>query len=141
MLKYPAIFHPEEDGGFFVEFPDCDGCVTEGNTMEAAKAMAKEALDGWLASVYSRELIIPNPSDLKGDNIYLINVDPTVALPIMIRTMRKERGLSQQQIAEALNIKYQTYQEFENPLKFNATVKTLKRVFHVFGKELEISPV
>jgi len=141
MLKYPAIFHPEENCGFFVEFPDLDGCVTEGDNLEEAKAMAKEALDGWLASVYSRELNIPGPSDLKGENIHFISVDPTVSLPIIIRSMRKEKGLSQKQVAEALNIKYQTYQDYENPSKFNATVKTLKRLFNVFGKELEISPV
>ena len=141
MLKYPAIFHPEEGGGFFVEFPDLEGCATEGDTLEEAQAMAKEALDGWLSSVYSRELNIPNPSDIKGDNIYLISVDLTVSLPIIIRSMRKEKGLSQKQIADALNIKYQTYQGYENPSKFNATIKTLKRIFDVFGKELEISTV
>lgn len=41
---YPAIFHVAEEGGFWVEFPDLEGCVTNGATLEEAFAMAKEAL-------------------------------------------------------------------------------------------------
>ena len=32
---YPAIFH-EEDGAFWVEFPDLEGCQTCGSTLREA---------------------------------------------------------------------------------------------------------
>lgn len=41
---YPAIFHKDEDGGFWVSFPDLEGCFTQGETLEEAFAMAKEVL-------------------------------------------------------------------------------------------------
>lgn len=44
---YPAVFH-EEDGGFWVEFPDLPGCFTQGDTFEEAYAMAIEALELYL---------------------------------------------------------------------------------------------
>lgn len=25
LVAYPAIFHPEDNGGYFIEFPDVDG--------------------------------------------------------------------------------------------------------------------
>lgn len=35
----------EEDGAYLVEFPDLPGTLTYGETLEEAKAMAKEAMD------------------------------------------------------------------------------------------------
>ena len=43
-LIYPAVFHPEEVGGYSVDFPDLLGCVTEGDTLAEAIRMAEDAL-------------------------------------------------------------------------------------------------
>ena len=68
MLKvYPAIIH-EEDGGYWVEFPDLEGCQTQGDTMEEAMAMAQEALGLYLVSLMERNLTVPAPSNLKNIN-------------------------------------------------------------------------
>ncbi len=141
MLKYPARFEREDDGGYFVRFLDLPGCVTEGETLEEAKTMAKEALTGWLESVYSRELHIPDATKAMEDDVHYISPEPEIAIPIMIRKLRTDQGLSQKQIAEAIGIKYQTYQRFENPNTFNATIKNLKRISKVFGKELDVELV
>lgn len=139
MLKYPARFESAEEGGYTVEFIDLEGCITEGDTLEEALVMAREALTGWLKSVYSRELNIPEPSIVKGNDIYYIQPEAEIELPLMIRKLRKEKGLSQKQIADAIGVKYQTYQRFENPGEFNATIKNLKKISAALGKELEIS--
>ena len=44
---YPAIFQ-KEDTGYFVKFPDLDGCATQGETLEEAVAMANEVLGFYL---------------------------------------------------------------------------------------------
>lgn len=41
---YPAIFDPCEDGGYTVTFPDLPGCITEGDSLDEALIMAKEAM-------------------------------------------------------------------------------------------------
>lgn len=46
-IIYPAIFHKEEDGRYWVEFPDLPGCLTDGDTLEEAFLMAGDALDCW----------------------------------------------------------------------------------------------
>ena len=42
--RYPALFESCEEGGYAVTFPDLPGIVTEGDDVDEAIAMAKEAL-------------------------------------------------------------------------------------------------
>jgi len=41
---YYALLHTAEEGGFCVEVPDVDGCITEGESIEECQAMAADAL-------------------------------------------------------------------------------------------------
>jgi antitoxin HicB len=132
-IKYIA-----EDKTYFVEFPDLPGCLTEGNTLEEAKRNAKEALTGYLSSVFDRNLKIPEPSALKGRNIYFIEPEPEVTIPILLRKLRETRKLTQGDIAKVLGISYQAYQRLEKPGKSNPTIKTLERLAKVFNKELRL---
>ena len=44
--EYTVLLTPdEESGGFVVTVPALPGCVTQGDTVEEAKAMAKEAIE------------------------------------------------------------------------------------------------
>src|SRR3989304_3264093 len=45
---YPAVFEPAEEGGYIVSFPALPGCVTQGETLDEARAMAADALQGYL---------------------------------------------------------------------------------------------
>lgn len=43
--QYTIILHPDvEEGGYTVTVPALPGCVTQGETMEEAIAMAKDAI-------------------------------------------------------------------------------------------------
>lgn len=59
---YPAIFHAAEEGGFWVSFPDLPECLTEGDTMEEAYAMAVEALGLSLTDRLHDQEDLPRPS-------------------------------------------------------------------------------
>jgi predicted RNase H-like HicB family nuclease len=49
---YRVILHPDtEDGGFWVECPALPGCVSQGDTVEEALAMIKDAIIGHLEVV------------------------------------------------------------------------------------------
>ncbi len=64
MVKvYPAIIH-EEDGGYWIEFPDLEGCQTQGDTLEELMEMAKEALGLYLVSLEENGQAIPTPSSI-----------------------------------------------------------------------------
>lgn len=59
---FPAIFEPGEQKGFCVTFPDLPGCITEGDTLEEAYTMAKEALELHLYSMEEDGDDIPQPA-------------------------------------------------------------------------------
>lgn len=62
MLKaYPALFH-YEDNGYWVEFPDLDGCLSQGDSIADAISNAADALGGYLFSIMNRNIEIPEPS-------------------------------------------------------------------------------
>ena len=61
MVKaYPAIFHYEENG-YWVEFPDLPGCLSEGDDAAQALAQASAALGGYLCSLMDRGEELPQP--------------------------------------------------------------------------------
>lgn len=63
MLKvYPAILHKED--GYWIEFPDLEGCQTYESTLEETMELAQEALGFYLASLMERNLPVPKPSDI-----------------------------------------------------------------------------
>ena len=41
---YPAVFTPEEDGGYSINFPDIEGCFTQGENLADGLAMANDVL-------------------------------------------------------------------------------------------------
>ena len=61
---YPAIFHVAENGGYWVEFPDLPGCVSEGASLAQAATEAVDALGGYLCAMMDHQLDIAAPSDL-----------------------------------------------------------------------------
>lgn len=138
-LLYPATvtFDPE-DNGYFVEFVDLPGCITEGETLDDALSNSREALTGFLASLFERNLPIPEPSQVRKKNIHYVEPEPEVGIPVMLRKLRENSKLTQSDVARVLGITYQAYQRLEKPGKSNPTVKTLERLARVFHKSLHL---
>lgn len=63
MFVYPAIFHKEE-GAYWVEFPDLEGCHTYGNSINEAMEGAQEALSAYLLTFLEQGKAIALPSDI-----------------------------------------------------------------------------
>ena len=93
-IQYPIRVHKAEEGGYWAEFPDLPGCVTEGDTLKETLDSAQEALSGWLASRFERNFEIPTASSVKGKNICLVEPFPEVGIPLILRKIRTESGLS-----------------------------------------------
>ncbi len=56
---YTAVFEPATEGGFIVTVPALPGLVTEGDTIEEARAMVKDAIRGYLESLVKHGEEIP----------------------------------------------------------------------------------
>ena len=48
---YNIMLRPEPEGGYTALVPALPGCVTYGRTVDEARAMAKDAIAGYLASL------------------------------------------------------------------------------------------
>lgn len=119
---YPAIFshcEVEERGTVYtVEIPDIPGCITEGESIQGAMAMGREALAGCILALKQEQEAIPEPSNYKDittqspdDFITLLDVDlneylrkretksviKTVSLPQWLAIMAEESGISYSQ--------------------------------------------
>ncbi len=58
--SYTVLFEPAEEGGFVVTCPALPGLVTEGDTLEEARAMARDAIRAYLESLRKDHLPIPS---------------------------------------------------------------------------------
>lgn len=58
--SYTIILHPDPDeGGYTVTVPALPGCVTQGETLEEAIAMAKDAIRLHIASLIAEGAPVP----------------------------------------------------------------------------------
>ena len=60
-LKYPFTLEKDEDGSYFIQFPDLPGCMTCGDTIEKAIEMGTDARKCWIESALQDGDFIPEP--------------------------------------------------------------------------------
>ena len=65
MTNYIGLIHKHPKSDFGVSFPDFPGCISAGNTLDEAKAMGTEALQGHVKFMVDRGEALPQPSSLE----------------------------------------------------------------------------
>jgi len=60
-LRYPFTLEQDEDGSYFIQFPDLPGCMTCGDTVDETIAMGEDARKCWLDSALQDGDFIPEP--------------------------------------------------------------------------------
>jgi antitoxin HicB len=63
--NYPFIIKPlssENGGGYFIEFPDLLGCISDGETIQEAIDNGFDAVDAWIKTAKSLKRKIPKPN-------------------------------------------------------------------------------
>jgi len=150
-MQYTAVLAVEE-GTTLVFFPDCPGCQTEAEPGEDIAAIAREALEGWLASHLANGEVPPAPSDerdalAKYDEDFgaptgtlPVRISPALAVRIQLRRARVEAGLSQADLAGREGVSRQQITLLESP-DSNLTLETLVRVAGALGLDVDINLV
>jgi len=67
--SYTVLFEPAEEGGYIVSCPALPGLVTEGDTLDEARARAVDAIRGYLESLQKDGLPIPADTKLAADPV------------------------------------------------------------------------
>jgi antitoxin HicB len=143
-LQYPARYRLDEDGIWEVWLPDINsdgiGVYTQGDTIEEAREMAREALTGCLLAKQDMGAPLDAPSALPAEDGWeLVAPEATVEVALLVRKMRCDKSLTQQQAAALIGVPYTSYQRWEDPDKCNATIKTLERIARAFGAHLHVA--
>jgi antitoxin HicB len=60
---YNIMLRPEPEGGFTASVPALPGCVTYGRTLAEARAMAKDAISGYIESLKKHKEPIPTDDE------------------------------------------------------------------------------
>lgn len=76
--RYTVLFEPAEEGGYVVTCPALPGLMTEGETLDEARDMARDAIRGYLESLQKDGLPIPEDVHLSADPV---KEELEVALP------------------------------------------------------------
>lgn len=67
ILKYDVIFEEQPDSGFTVTVPSLPGCISEGDTLEQARANITDAIKLYLEDLSADREEIP----ARGSNIFV----------------------------------------------------------------------
>ena len=63
-VPYRFVVRPltdEEGGGYLIEFPELQGCMSDGNTVEEAIVNGVDAMQGWIEAMRAEGHPIPQP--------------------------------------------------------------------------------
>lgn len=135
-LLYPAIIK-EEEGRFFVSFPDLDEAITEGETLEEALHNAEEVLTLTLEGRYDEKQKIPKPTQhIK--NAYWIAPALRVQCALLLRLARNDAPLAK--FARALDTSWPAVARLENP-RHTPNLKQLEKMANALGKRIIIDVV
>lgn len=65
-LYYPAVMHPEREGGYSVWLTDIDGCISQGETLSEAVENIKDALGLFYEDAVEGFSVLSAPSSPNG---------------------------------------------------------------------------
>ena len=74
MAKFLVYLEVAEEGGYIVSCPQLPGCVTQGETVEEALAMIKDAIQGYIASLQKHGEPVPQSLEEKIEKAEVISV-------------------------------------------------------------------
>ena len=81
MPTYIGLLRKDPDSDYGVDFPDFPGCITSGSTLEEAREMAREALEGRIECMLDLGQMIPEPSSLEA---VMADPDNAEAIPFLV---------------------------------------------------------
>jgi len=64
MREYTVVVHPDETGGYWTEVPALPGCGSQGETVEEALEMTKDAIALWVQALRARGEAVPEEREI-----------------------------------------------------------------------------
>ncbi|MBT9587008.1 helix-turn-helix transcriptional regulator [bacterium] len=109
--------------------------MTQGRDLEECRKMALDLLYCHLED----RLPEARARKPRGPGWEQIEVTQSAMLALSLKRERKRQGKTMKEVADSLGVGISTYQKWENPYTFNATVQALEKVAQALGMQLQVS--
>ena len=136
---YPCEIHAEDGGGFWVTFPDVQGALTGGNTVQEALANAEDALVAALGAYFKLGEEVPLPGPPSAGH-YAIPFHPVAAAKIALHRAMRERALSNVALGRKLGISETSVRRLLDP-DHRSHIGSVETALRALGRILVIEDV
>ena len=133
---YPCVLNPEEEGGFYVVFPDVPGALTCGDDRAESLELAEDALTIMLSTYVYMDEDIPVPSPA-ADGQELVAVPPIPAAKLALYTAMREQGITAAALAERLGIDDSAVAKLLDPDRYSH-ISTITKALKAVGRRLVV---
>lgn len=139
MLRYPARFEPAEEGGYVVTFRDIPEAVTQGDTLEEARAEAADALLTAMDFYFEDKRPVPLPSKgHKGDE--LVALPASASAKVLLLNEMIAQKVTPAELARRLNTRPQDVNRIVD-IGHATKIDTIAAALEALGKRLELAVV
>ena len=139
-MKFPVTLTPDEsDGGFVVTFRDIPEAITQGETVEDALVMAKDALETAMEFYFEDKRCIPAPSKPKRGQ-HTIELPASLSAKVWLLNEMVAQNMRPAELARRLNTTPQQVNRLTD-LRHTTRIDAIAAALHAMGRQLEISVV
>jgi len=135
-MRYPATFQPEDGGGFSVTFRDIPEAITQGDTIEEARAMAADALLTAMDFYFDDRRQVPKPSKAQAGE-ELVELPVSVWAKVLLLNEMIGQQVRPSDLAKRLGT---SPQDVNRLLALSHTTKidAIARAISALGKHLDV---
>ena len=137
-MKFPVILTLDEtDGGFVVTFPDIPEAITQGETVEDALAMAKEALETAMEFYFEDKRAVPAPSNPKRGQ-HVVELPASLSAKVLLLNEMVTQNIRPAELARRLKTSPQEVNRLTD-LRHTTRIDGIAAALRAMGRHLEIS--
>jgi antitoxin HicB len=124
---YPFIMNhlnSEEGGGYYIEFPDLPGCISDGESIEETLKNGREAVICWIDAAKEIGRSIPKPGDFEKQSGRWVQRAPK-SIHLRLAGRAKEEGVSLNTLV--VSILSEGLSKYRMSVPSSKTMRTLKK--------------
>ena len=139
-MKFPVTLTADkDDGGFVVTFKDVPEAITQGNSVEEALLMAKDALETALEFYFEDKRCVPVPSKPKRGE-HTIELPASLSAKVWLLNEMVTQNMRPAELARRLKTTPQQINRLTN-LRHTTRIDAIAAALHAMGRQLEVSVV
>jgi antitoxin HicB len=137
-MKFPVKLTLDKiSGGYVVTFPDIPEAITQGETVEEALTMAKEALETAIDFYFEDKRAVPSPSVAKRGQ-KTIELPVSLSAKILLLNEMVKQKIRPAELARRLNTTPQEINRLTN-LRHTSRIDGIAAALNAMGRQLDIT--